>query len=335
MRTYSMFRLLLTVTLFAIVASACGSGSSAITTPSGSVPPAGGGTPTGGGPLPSGSGGLPSAGGGLPHFSHVVIVVMENHEYSQIVGNPDAPYINSLARRYALATNYQALSHPSLPNYLALIGGSSFGIHSDCTDCGVSAPNLVDQLEAHGISWKGYMEGLPSPCFTGPGSGQYAKKHDPFVYFKDIASNPSRCDRVVPLTQLDADLAGHALPQFAFVTPDLCHDMHDCSVSTGDTFLSQLLPPILQQLGPSGVLFLMWDEGHPGPSTTPATSCCPTARGGQVVIIAAGPAVRPGASVGTAYDHYSLLLTIEEAWGLRRLGLTACSCVKPLSDLLI
>jgi phosphatidylinositol-3-phosphatase len=282
-----------------------------------------------------GGGGSPSGGHrGLPHFSHVVIVVMENHDYGQIIGNPDAPYINSLARRHALSTGYQAIAHPSLPNYLALIGGSTFGVHSNCMDCLQTAPNLVDQLEAHGISWKAYMEDMPSPCFTGSASGNYAKKHNPFVYFTDITSNPGRCRKVVPLTQVVADLGRHALPQFAFITPDRCHDMHDCSERTGDTYLSQLLPTILRELGPSGVLFLTWDEGRPGPATTEAGSCCPTAQGGQVVMIAAGPGALQGASVGTAYNHYSLLLTIEEAWGLERLGLTACSCVKPLSDLL-
>jgi len=259
---------------------------------------------------------------------------MENHQYGDIIGNPQAPYINSLAHHYALATNYHALAHPSLPNYLALIGGSSFGVQSDCTDCPVSAPNLVDQLEAHGISWKAYMEDMPSPCFLGQGFMKYAKKHDPFLYFTDITRTPARCDKVVPLTELSADLGNHALPQFAFITPNLCHDMHDCGPNQGDTFLSQLLPTILPQLGPSGVLFMTWDEGHPGSSTIPGAACCPAAQGGQVVTIAAGPAAGQGVTVGTAYDHYSLLRTIEDAWGLERLGLTACSCVKPMTDLL-
>jgi len=270
----------------------------------------------------------------LPDFSHLVVVVMENHDFSQIIGNSQAPYINSLAHRYALATNYQAVAHPSLPDYLALIGGSTFGIRSDCTDCPVSAPNLVDQLEALGISWKAYMEDLPSPCFTGSASGQYAKKHDPFMYFDDITSHPSRCRRVVPLTELKADLAGHALPRFAFITPDLCHDMHDCGVEQGDRFLSKLLPPILAHLGPSGALFLTWDEGHPSVATTPDTTCCPLAIGGHVVTIAAGPAARPGVTFGTPYNHYSLLRTIEDAWHLEPLGLTACSCIKPMTEML-
>jgi hypothetical protein len=259
---------------------------------------------------------------------------MENHAYGQIIGSPQAPYITALAHRFALATDYKALSHPSLPNYLAMLGGSSFGLRSDCTDCHVAAPNLVDELEARGISWKAYMEGMPTPCFTAPESGRYAKKHDPFLYFDDITSNPARCDRVVPLTQLGTDLSHGDLPQFAFITPDLCHDMHDCDVSTGDQFLSQLIPSLLPHLGPSGVVFIVWDEGSPSAATQSAPGCCPQAQGGNVAAIAAGPAVRPGAMVSTPFDHYSLLRTLEDSWGLRLLGATACSCVRPLADLL-
>ena len=117
----------------------------------------------------------------LPRFTHVVVVVFENHEASAIIGNPDAPTFNALARRYAILTNYDAVAHPSLPNYLALVSGSTHGISSDCTDCVVRARSLADTLAAAGKTWKTYAEDLPYPGFTGGSSGRYAKKHDPFL----------------------------------------------------------------------------------------------------------------------------------------------------------
>jgi len=135
----------------------------------------------------------------------IAVVVMENKEYGAVAGSPDAPYLNGLARRSAVAESYFAVTHPSLPNYLALIGGDTFGITSDCTGCHVSARNVVDQLKAAGITWKAYMDGVPRPCFTGSSAGRYAKKHNPFVYFDDIARDRARCSKIVPMTQLRAD----------------------------------------------------------------------------------------------------------------------------------
>jgi phosphatidylinositol-3-phosphatase len=254
----------------------------------------------------------------------VIVIVMENKSFGQIIGSREAPYINALARRYGLALDYHAITHPSLPNYLALLGGSTFDIRSNCTGCHVDAPNLVDRLEKAGISWKAYMEGMPSPCFQGAVSGRYAKKHNPFVYFDDIVNRPARCRKVVPLNRLHTDLQSGGLPQFGFIIPDLCHDMHDCSVSVGDRFLRTLLPPILRALGPTGVLFLTWEEGDSD------LGCCRFAQGGHVPMIVAGPAARQGARSPLSYSHYSLLRTIEDAWGLSRLRRAGCTCSRPL-----
>ena len=114
-----------------------------------------------------------------------------------MIGSSSAPYVNSLARRYGLMTQSYAIRHPSLPNYLALTSGSTQGIGSDCTDCGVSATNIVDQLEGAGISWKAYLEDVPSPCFLGAQAGGYAKKHNPFAYYADIVRSPARCGRLI------------------------------------------------------------------------------------------------------------------------------------------
>jgi phosphatidylinositol-3-phosphatase len=253
---------------------------------------------------------------------------MENEEYGGVIGSPSAPFINSLARRSALAESMYAVTHPSLPNYLALTGGSTFGISSDCTSCAVHATSLVNQLEDAHISWKAYMEGLPHPCFAGASAGEYAKKHDPFAYYTQIASNRDWCSHIVPLAQLGADERTGALPRFVWITPNLCHDMHDCSVSTGDRFLSTLVPPLLGSLGPGGLLFLTWDEGSSD------SGCCRLASGGHIVTIVAGSGARARARLAKPTDHYSVLQTIEDLLGLERLRGAACACTPSLAPLL-
>ena len=249
----------------------------------------------------------------VPAFQHVLVVVLENKSQSSVLGNPDAPRFNALGSRYAVLSNYRGLVHPSLPNYLALVSGSTHGIQDDCTDCTVSGHNLADTLERSHRSWKTYAEGLPRPGWTGPSSGRYAKKHNPFLYFRDILANPARRRRVVPLRQLLADLAGGRLPSFSLVVPDVCHDMHDCSVATGDAWLGAFLKPLLKspKLAQSAI-FVVFDE--------PTTSALAT---DAVPALALGPLVMPGAKDGDRISHYGLLRTIEDAWGLPRLGLSA------------
>jgi hypothetical protein len=249
----------------------------------------------------------------VPAFRHALVVVFENKERGEIVGNPAAPTFALLARRYATLSAYRAVAHPSLPNYLALVSGSTHGIHSDCSSCLVRAPSLADTLEGAGLSWKTYAEGLPRPGFTGASAGLYAKKHDPFLYFADIADNPSRRARVVPLGQLRRDLAAGRLPRFALLIPNLCHDMHDCPVATGDRWLRDTIVPLLRapQLAGS-VVFVVFDEG--------ATD---TGGGGRVAALALGPLVRPGAHDNRPTSHYGLLRTLEDAWRLPPLGHSA------------
>jgi len=242
-----------------------------------------------------------------------VVIILENHEYSSVIGSSDAPYLNKLASRYVLLTGSYAITHPSLPNYLALTGGSTFGISSDCTTCSVHRSNLVDQLERAGVSWKAYMEDLPHRCFLGATSDGYAKKHDPFLYYDDIREDPSRCRLVVPLHRLDADLAAGALPQFAWITPNLCHDMHDCSVATGDAWLKTWVRKILPALGTDGILIVTFDEG-----TTDA-GCCDVAAGGHVSTIIAGLGAAKSTELSAPVDNCSLRQLIGEAFGRRLL----------------
>jgi hypothetical protein len=249
--------------------------------------------------------------------AHIVVIAMENHEYEQIIGSSDAPYLNTLARRKVLLANEYAITHPSLPNYLALTGGSTFGISSDCTDCNVAGRSLVDQLEANHISWKAYMQSMPSPCYTGSFAGSspndYAKKHDPFMYFNNVRNDQPRCKLIVPFTELGPDLTS-GLPRFAWISPNQCSDMHSCSVSTGDAFLKQWVPKILPALGKNGILLILFDEG-----STDATCCSLDSGGGHVVAVIAGPGAKNSTTIRGATDHYSLLRLIEDDWGLRRM----------------
>jgi phosphatidylinositol-3-phosphatase len=256
------------------------------------------------------------------------VIVMENKDCNDVIGSRQAPYLNALAQRYSFASRHFALRKPSLPNYLGLTGGSTFGITTDCTECSVSSTNLVDQLEGAGITWKAYMQGMPLPCFAGAESGLYVKRHNPFVYYSDIVSRPMRCGRVVPLNRLSRDLARRTLPRFVWISPDICDDMHSCTIRTGDRFLSRLVPPLLRALGPRGVLFVTWDEGYGG------AGCCGRARGGNVALIVAGASARSNARSGLAYDHYSVLRTIEDAFALPRLRAAGCPCTRSLAPLL-
>jgi phosphatidylinositol-3-phosphatase len=243
---------------------------------------------------------------GVPDFDHVVVIVFENKDESQVIGSRAAPTFTALARRYARLTRYYGVTHPSLPNYIALASGGTQGIRDDCTTCVVATRNLADSLEASGRSWKTYAEGLPRPGFTGAFAGRYAKKHVPFLYFRDIVSSPARRARIVPLTQLRSDLQSGALPDFALVVPDMCHSMHDCSVRTGDLWLARTIPPLLAL--PNTVVFVTFDEGR--------------ARN-HVATLVLGTAVRPATRVTARTGHYSLLRTIEDAWSLPLLGRSA------------
>ncbi len=246
----------------------------------------------------------------MPSFDHVVVIVFENKESTSVFGNRAAPTFNAYAHRYANLTRYYGVTHPSLPNYLALVSGSTQGITTDCTDCVVDAKSLADTIEASGRTWKTYAEGLPAPGFLGAFRGRYAKKHNPFAYFRDIASSPARRARLVPLSQLRTDVRTDALPNFSLVVPDLCHSMHDCSVSVGDAWLRSQVARFLKL--PNTVVFVVFDEGGTN-----------ILGGGHTAALALGKAVRPGSRFTGVTSHYGILRTIEQAWGLPLLGQSA------------
>ena len=265
--------------------------------------------------------------GAVPAFSHIFIIVLENHEYTSVISNSAAPYFNSLAQHYGLATNYYAIRHPSLPNYIALTAGDTFTITNDCTKCFIDHPNIVDQLEAARKSWKAYMEGMPQPCFVGD-SGKYAQKHNPFIYYDDVRNNPTRCRNIVPFSQFASDLQAGALANYTWITPDLCNDEHDCGVDKGDLWLETWVPQILASPAwqQNGVLFIVYDEG------TTSAGCCTLAAGGHIATLVISPLGKPAFRSNVADDHYSLLRTIETAWGLPPLAEAGCDCSVPMGD---
>ena len=174
---------------------------------------------------------------------HVIIIVMEDKGYDQVVGSSSAPYENLLISRYALAANYNAVSHPSLPNYIALVAGDTFGVTNDCQPSQCSLPNasMTNLLDSHGLPWREYAESMPVNCSQSPSQdGLYVPRHNPFVYFSTITNNTGSgvgsqyCNtHVVPFTQFWNDLQSSNLPSFALITPNICNDGHDCDL-TGD-----------------------------------------------------------------------------------------------------
>jgi hypothetical protein len=260
---------------------------------------------------------IPRAAAGKPAAaaSHVVLVVEENHEFGRIIGSRRAPFLNRLAATGTLLTRYYAIGHPSLPNYVALVAGDPLGIRGDCRSCHRHGRTLVDQLEAAGISWKAYYQGLPAPCSAAAMAGAYTITVNPFLHLDGVRSRLRRCRRVVPLTQLGADLGGGRLPRFAMVTPDLAHDMHSGSIRRADAFLHRLYHQLLSSSARrSGILLIVtFDEG------TSHHGLHGWRGGGHVATVVVGAGVPTGRRDPTPYDHYALLRSLERRFGLRPL----------------
>jgi acid phosphatase len=246
----------------------------------------------------------------VPRFSHAIVVVFENHSARRILGQAASPF-RRLAHRYALLARYDAVAHPSLPNYLALVSGWTYGVRDDCTLCTFAGPSLASTLAARGLSWRMYVEHLPLYLKQGPGITGPEKARLPFLYFPGEHARRA----TTPLSAFFDDLRERQLPLFSLVIPDLCHDMHSCSIAKGDAWMQRFLRAVLR---PGALrrtaLFVVFDEGR---------WIDTRGGGGRVAAIVAGPLVRPH-SVSTApLDHYSLLRTLEDSWGLRALGRSA------------
>ena len=230
--------------------------------------------------------------------SHVFVIVVENSSYESALAQP---YLASLAKQYAVATNYHAISSPSLPNYLGMTSGSTWGIRDDNYHR-LPSTGLGVALTGAGISWTAYMEGFTGDCFNSP--YPYALKHNPFAYYGGQC--PSN---IVPMTQLASDLAGDT-PQLSWITPGLCHDGHDCSRRVGDQWLAATVPQILASPAwkDNGVLFITADEGDGASDRIPLVVVSPQVHAQQLT---------------AAYDHYSLLATLADNLGVARPGQSA------------
>src|SRR5256712_346470 len=252
------------------------------------------------------------------NFDYVMIILMENHNICDIYTHcgGTGTYMTALADAYSIARqdNYCNVN-PSLPNYLCLSGATDFGCSgydggpnsNPCTNSAWNSPNIIDRILGAGLTWKAYMEDMPSNCYTSD-SGNYAVRHNPFVYYNDIVSNSTRCNQVVPAgtagSALVADLASTSTASnYMWFTPNTCNDMHDCDIPTGDTYLSVLVPLILGSnvfLTQRAALLLTFDEGY----------------GQPIYTVWAGPVVKTAYTSSTAYSHYSVLSTIESNWNL-------------------
>ena len=235
----------------------------------------------------------------VPQPAHTVVVVMENHSYADVIGNPAAPFINDLARRGALFTRSYAITHPSEPNYLALFSGSTQGVTDDGCPYRFTAPNLAADLITSGKTFAGYAEDLPGPGSPVCSSGDYARKHVPWADFTNVPSSVS-----LPFTSFPAT-AFARLPSVSFVTPDLCHDMHDCGVAVGDAWLRAHIGPYTDwAMQHNGLLILTWDEDD-------------GSQANHITTIFAGQMVRPG-RYAEPISHYTVLATIGAAYTLPR-----------------
>jgi hypothetical protein len=250
--------------------------------------------------------------GALPAPAHTVVVVMENHSYSEIIGNPAAPFVNRLARDGALFTHSSAITHPSEPNYLALFSGSTHGVTDDSCPVRFVAPNLASALLRAGRTFAGFAEGLPAAGSPVCYAGEYARKHVPWADFGNVPPSVSKPFASFP----GSDLA--RLPTVSFVVPNLCNDMHDCSVATGDRWLRAHLGGYLAWAASHhSLLILTWDEND-------------GSAGNRITTIFIGPMVRPG-RYAQPITHYTVLATIEAAYGLARTG--QARLVRPITSI--
>ena len=248
---------------------------------------------------------------GVPRYDHVLMVIMENHSAQNIIGNPAAPYLNSLATSGASMTQSFAITHPSQPNYIALFSGALNGVLDNTCPNTLTAENLGSQLTGAGLSFVGYSESLPNPGYTGCTSGPYARKHNPWVNFTNVSEAANQ-----PLTSLPTDFA--TLPTVSIVVPNLNNDMHDGTIEQADTWMRTTIDGYLQWAKQHNSLLLVtWDEDDNN-------------AGNRIPTIFAGAGVRTG-QYPERIDHYSVLRTLQDMYGLPPLANSVSA--SPIADI--
>jgi acid phosphatase len=239
----------------------------------------------------------------LPRPDHTVVVIMENHAYSDVIGTPSAPYIASLRNAGANFTDSHAVTHPSQPNYLALFAGDTENVTDNSCPHTFHSANLASGLLASGQTFLGYSESMPAFGYTGCDTGNYARRHNPWVNYANVPATVN-----LTFNSFPADYAD--LPAVAYVVPDLCHDMHDCSVATGDAWLASRLDSFVQWAVSHNSLFILTFDEDGGTATN------------QIPTIFVGPMVQSG-DYPTRIDHYSVLRTLEDMYGVPATGKAA------------
>ncbi|KAJ3228781.1 hypothetical protein HDU81_005875 [Chytriomyces hyalinus] len=239
-------------------------------------------------------------------IANVLVIVFENANANDVLN--DAYFGKELTSKGSLLSNYHGLRHPSQPNYIGMISGSTHNCFFD-TNIDIEGQTIVDLLEARNLTWKSYQESYPGGCFTGERYETYARKHNPFISFNNIRNNATRCARIVNSDELEMDAERGALPTFMFYTPDMNHDGHDTSVQFSSHWLKEFLEPKLVHPSFASTLFVItYDESL-------------TYFGNHIYTLLLGKGAPHAGSVdGTRYNHYSLLATIEKVFSLGNLG---------------
>jgi len=241
----------------------------------------------------------------VPTSGHVVVVVAEDQSYSDVIGNPSMPYLNALARQYALATQYYANVHTTTGNYFMLTTGSTATSSSGT----ISGDNIVRHLLSAGKTWKAYAQGLPSPGYLGGDVYPYVRSHNPFTYFSDVINSGVQRGNLVPMTQFAADLANGTLPNYSFVVPDALHNGQNGALNAVDQWLRTNIAPLLNDPGfqQDGLLVILFAQGKAADAAH---------GGGHVTALLAGPAVKKGYQSKVLYQHQNLLRTTLAALGV-------------------
>ena len=253
----------------------------------------------------------------LPAFKHVFVVVEENNNYSSVIGNSSMPYLNGLAKTYGLGTQYYANTHPSIGNYFLLTTGQIITNNDGYTGT-VTADNVVRHLMTAGKTWKSYEESLPYTGYIQPDVGLYARRHCPLSFFSDVINSSSEKLNLVPFTQFATDLANGHLPQYSFITPNLCNDAHNCSLATADGWLKKNIAPLIASntFKDGGLLIILFDE----------SANDNTHGGGRVAWVAVSPQFsKMGYKSTTLYQHQNTLRLMLQGLGVTSYPGTASS----------